>query len=147
MEYIKCPRCEINYILKKQKLCDICKAELRLAPDKYSEEDEEMILCPICKQNYIFPDEDMCSSCRENEENEIETEPDADEDWRSYLDDEKETPVADDESEEISLSELEEEEDYDDEEDDYGNFGDKFDDYDDNFDDEYDDEEEEEDEE
>ncbi|MEG2002491.1 MAG: hypothetical protein RR107_05305 [Clostridia bacterium] len=114
-KYIKCPRCEINYILEKQKLCDVCKAELKLAPDIYSEEDEEMVLCPICKTNYIFPDEDMCSSCRDNNEDLIvEKEPDveSDEDWRSFLDDEKEVPVpiVDDEVEVVSLNQLHDEE-------------------------------------
>ena len=27
--YIKCPRCELNFILKKDKLCPVCKQEMR----------------------------------------------------------------------------------------------------------------------
>ena len=28
--YILCPRCELNYINKKDKYCNVCKAELGL---------------------------------------------------------------------------------------------------------------------
>lgn len=147
-KYIKCPRCEINYILEKQKLCDICKAELKLAPDIYSEEDEDMILCPICKTNYIFPEEDMCSTCRNNgadSEEVKEVDIESDEEWRTFLDDDKEEDDVIEDGD-ISLSELQEDEEekY---EDDYDEYAD---DYDDNFDDiedddldDFDDEEEE----
>ena len=29
-EYIKCPRCDLNWIKNDQGLCDICKAELKM---------------------------------------------------------------------------------------------------------------------
>ena len=32
--YIRCPRCELNYIEKKDKLCSVCKAELSAKKDE-----------------------------------------------------------------------------------------------------------------
>ena len=60
--YIRCPRCELNYIEKKEKLCSVCKAELSAKKDEYTS-DLDLELCPICKTNYISPDEIMCATC------------------------------------------------------------------------------------
>ena len=60
VEYKRCPRCELNFIKKNEKLCSVCQAELS-NKDEYIDDDLE--LCPICKTNYIQPDEIMCSSC------------------------------------------------------------------------------------
>lgn len=58
--YIRCPRCELNYIKKGEKLCSVCKSEL----DGTSELDElDLEYCPVCKTNYIQPDEIMCATC------------------------------------------------------------------------------------
>lgn len=58
--YVRCPRCELNYIKKGEKLCSVCKSEL----DGTSELDElDLEYCPVCKTNYIQPDEIMCATC------------------------------------------------------------------------------------
>lgn len=78
--YIRCPRCELNYIQKKDKLCSVCKAELEAKSDYIDDIDLE--LCPICKTNYIQPDEIMCASClreHQNEDGELNG------DWDDYL--------------------------------------------------------------
>ena len=31
-EYVKCPRCDLNYMLKGEEYCDVCKAELKKGP-------------------------------------------------------------------------------------------------------------------
>lgn len=59
--YIRCPRCELNFIQKKDKYCSVCKAEMEAKKDDLDDVDLE--LCPICKTNYIQPDEIMCASC------------------------------------------------------------------------------------
>ena len=60
--YIRCPRCELNYIDKKEKFCSVCKQEMQVGGgEEFDELDLE--LCPICKTNYIQPDEVMCASC------------------------------------------------------------------------------------
>lgn len=65
-KYIKCPRCELNYILEGEDYCSVCKNEM-----KHHEGDEEelldfddMDLCPVCGQNYIKEDQTMCDECR-----------------------------------------------------------------------------------
>ena len=61
--YIRCPRCELNYILKKDKFCNVCKMEMKALGTMGAEENMDMELCPICKINYITSDEDMCPAC------------------------------------------------------------------------------------
>ncbi len=66
--YVLCPRCELNYINKKDKLCTVCKAELGLIDKDVLLPDEEEIgvekLCPICHVNYIGEDEEICFLCQ-----------------------------------------------------------------------------------
>ena len=113
--YKKCPRCELNYIRANEDLCDVCKAELKLAPNKFADDDEEEegILCPVCKKNYIGYDEEMCAACREKLEA-VEPDPiaddESDESWRAFLDDDKPVVEIPAEENEKLLSELEEEE-------------------------------------
>ena len=66
-KYIKCPRCELNYILEGEDYCQICKMEMNHNPD--GEDDffdnlENMELCPSCGVNYIKEGENMCLECR-----------------------------------------------------------------------------------
>ncbi|MFI3166097.1 MAG: zinc ribbon domain-containing protein [Bacillota bacterium] len=151
--YIKCPRCEVNYILESAKFCDVCKAELKIAPDIYSEEEEDMVLCPVCGKHFIFPDEVKCSYCKgevQEELDHIEIEEEKDEEWRSFLDPE---PEADEELPDgmqmLAFDDVIEEEEA--EADDEESFEDTYAyDYDDNFeeeddDDDYDEEEDDED--
>lgn len=118
-DYIKCPRCELNYIHKDQELCDVCKAELAGKKLLFAVDEEDIAgenqakekLCPICKVNTISVDEEMCAQCKKAslyvEDQEIDI--DKDEEWKNYLDDaEEEEEKFDDED--ISLSKLVEEE-------------------------------------
>ena len=80
--YIRCPRCELNYCLKKEKICSVCKAELEGDRDMYINE-LDLELCPICKTNYIQPEEIMCASClkeRQAQGKDID-----DDEWSAYL--------------------------------------------------------------
>ena len=79
-EYKRCPRCELNFIKKSEKLCSVCLAELN-AKDNYVS-DLDLELCPICKTNYIQPGEIMCASClkeHQNEDGELSA------DWELYM--------------------------------------------------------------
>lgn len=117
--YVKCPRCELNYIERKQKLCNICKAELNQPPSFYNTIDESddtlLELCPVCKSNYISLDDDVCEKCRVREtpfgDEAVLRPEDDDENWRTFLDDEaEEVSITTEDGIEISLSKLEEEE-------------------------------------
>lgn len=91
--YVRCPRCELNYIEKKDKLCSVCKAELSANKDQFVS-DLDLELCPICKTNYIQPDEIMCATClkdHQTEDGEISS------DWEEYINRDEEEIIYDDE--------------------------------------------------
>lgn len=153
--YIRCPRCELNYILKKDKYCEVCKQELKISKVAPEEETEEVAeLCPICKVNYLQDDEVMCASCAKEKtmEEGLYTDNDHDSDWEEFI--EENDAILDNEElgEMVSITDGEDEdEDVDsneeDEEDDFDYDDDDFDDdYEDDYDDDEDDEEEEDDE-
>lgn len=114
-KFVKCPRCDLNYILEGQEYCDVCKAELGLGPSLVfaveNEKEVKVRLCPICKQVEIGEEEDMCQKCRENLDfkgDQIDY--DNDEDWKNYVNDDDDGTEQDETEEEISLSKLAEEE-------------------------------------
>ena len=85
--YIRCPRCELNYILKKDKFCKVCKTEMKALGTLGAEENLDLELCPICKVNYINPDEDICAQCakeKESEEGENTSSNKFDGEWGAY---------------------------------------------------------------
>lgn len=98
-EYKRCPRCELNFIKKGEKLCSVCQAELSNKDDYLDDLDLE--LCPICKTNYIQPDEIMCSTClkeHQTEDGEVNA------DWSRYIerDDEDDYVSPDEETGEMA---------------------------------------------
>jgi len=72
-KFIRCPRCELNYINSEDKLCSVCKKEMDAAFSDEKDLDLDMAfdldICPICKTNYINEDEVMCEACRKEQEN------------------------------------------------------------------------------
>ena len=68
IEFIRCPRCELNFINKEDKFCNVCKKEMEAAFNRDDDLDMDLSLdldiCPICKTNYINEDEVMCASCQ-----------------------------------------------------------------------------------
>lgn len=94
VEYIRCPRCELNFIDKKDKFCTICKMEMQ-AKGSNIDPEAEMGVCPICKTNYIADDEDMCAMCLKEKElaDNLAGLVDPDEHWKTYIEnDDVETP-------------------------------------------------------
>lgn len=93
-KYKKCPRCELNYIQEDRDYCDVCLAEMQGSKLKFAdldddEEAEKTELCPVCGENYMRPGEKMCEECKKNSayEEEEDIDPEKDEEWRTYLDD------------------------------------------------------------
>ena len=149
IEYIRCPRCELNYIDKREKMCKVCQNELQAKGNKEltDEEIKELNLCPVCKTNYLIDDEEICSEClaekeilENNEMNlsddQMDDKDERSENWRAYVEnDDAETP----EEEFGDMSSITTEDDVIDESDlDLGMDGDE--DFDDEFDDEFEDE-------
>ncbi len=73
-KYIKCPRCELNYILEGEDYCEICKSEMKHHDE--GDEDEfldfdDLDLCPVCGVNYIRPEQSMCEDCKKKKNGEV----------------------------------------------------------------------------
>ena len=58
MGFIKCPRCELNYIEESEGFCKICKREMQ--GDNSSDDGE---LCTICNERPVIPGKDVCIVC------------------------------------------------------------------------------------
>ena len=84
-QYIKCPRCELNYILKKDKYCDVWKQEMKagcLEESEHEDYEEGVELCPICKVNFLQEGETICPTCQEEQ---MAYDKDDDVDWKSVV--------------------------------------------------------------
>ena len=113
--YIKCPRCELNYIEEDKELCEVCLAErqgrhLRFADiDDFDADDSEKTkLCPICGENYIYPTDKCCEECKDKNilaDDELEPDVEQDDEWRKYLDEDiRELALEEDIEEELDES-------------------------------------------
>ena len=108
--YVKCPRCDLNYMDSRLEMCDICKAELNLEPGNFiDDEDDIKELCPICKNNYVEDGEEMCAACAEELEAKNARESEEDEGWKDFIDEPIEEDDADDDEMEIPLEEIQDE--------------------------------------
>ena len=59
MGLIKCPRCELNYMLDTEKMCSVCRREVR----GESEQFELVELCSECGENPVVPGHELCAYC------------------------------------------------------------------------------------
>ncbi len=58
MNLVKCPRCDLNYILDTEKLCKVCLREM-----KGSHVEDELEMCSVCNEAPALPGRDVCLSC------------------------------------------------------------------------------------
>ena len=58
MGFIKCPRCELNYIEESEGVCKICKREMQ---GENNADDVE--LCTICNERPVLHGRDVCAVC------------------------------------------------------------------------------------
>ena len=58
MGFVKCPRCELNYIREEEQYCSVCKREM-----KGEVRDDPFELCSICNENPVMPGKDVCLMC------------------------------------------------------------------------------------
>ena len=59
MAFRKCPRCELNYITDGEKLCSVCRREVK----GESEQFEMIEMCSECGENPVVPGKELCASC------------------------------------------------------------------------------------
>ena len=76
-EYIKCPRCELNYIKKGEQYCQVCKAELKLGPQLMFAVDED-------DEDY---EDDEDEDDEDDDEDKSEDDDDLDDDFDDDFDD------------------------------------------------------------
>ena len=58
MGFMKCPRCELNYIREEEQYCSVCKREM-----KGEAHEDPFELCSICNENPVMPGKDVCLIC------------------------------------------------------------------------------------
>lgn len=124
VKYIKCPRCDLNYIdSEKQEYCDVCIAEIKGNRLQFADLDDEELeeidaefeteeLCPVCGTNHLRSGEKVCESCRQLQEYEDDDDVDIekDEEWKNYLDEDDSDLTLGEELEEELKAELAEDE-------------------------------------
>ena len=72
MAWIKCPRCEMNYIQENEKYCKVCKREM-----KGEKTQDEVEICTVCNEHPVMPGKDVCLNCyKEMAAHETDTEND-----------------------------------------------------------------------
>ena len=58
MKFLKCPRCELNYIMASEKYCKVCMREM-----KGDNAHDEIEMCSVCSENPVLPGRDICLFC------------------------------------------------------------------------------------
>ena len=58
MTLTKCPRCELNYITDGEKYCKICRLEMKGEPVR-----NEIEMCTMCGEHPAMPGKDVCLFC------------------------------------------------------------------------------------
>lgn len=56
--FVKCPKCELNYMHVTDKMCKVCYREIHGA-----EPPEEFELCSVCNEAPCMPGRDVCQVC------------------------------------------------------------------------------------
>lgn len=59
MKLVLCPRCELNYMNENEKMCSVCRREVK----GESEQFEMIEMCSECGENPVVPGKDLCASC------------------------------------------------------------------------------------
>jgi len=73
MALVKCPRCELNYMNDTDKMCSVCRREVRGETEQF-----EMIeLCSECGENPVVPGQELCASCLKEQARRTESMDDA----------------------------------------------------------------------
>lgn len=96
-KYIKCPRCELNYILEGEDYCPVCKSEMK----HHAEDDDdelldfdELELCPVCGVNYIKPEQAMCEDCKKKKNESGDGEEPVETAWKKSDDDDDDSLIS-----------------------------------------------------
>ena len=58
MKFVKCPRCELNYMTESERYCKVCLREM-----KGDNAQDEVELCSVCNEAPALPGRDVCLFC------------------------------------------------------------------------------------
>ncbi len=58
MMFVKCPRCDLNYMTASEKYCKVCMREM-----KGDSAQDEVEMCSVCNENPVLPGRDICLFC------------------------------------------------------------------------------------
>ncbi len=72
MRWIICPRCELNYIQEGEKMCSVCRKEVR----GEQEIDDMIEMCSECGEHPAVPGGELCAYCLKELARRDETEAD-----------------------------------------------------------------------
>lgn len=63
MGFVKCPRCELNYVQDTEDYCGVCKREMRT---KFVRDDDvdSLELCAECGERPALPGDELCAICK-----------------------------------------------------------------------------------
>ena len=56
--FIKCPKCELNYMEDTEKMCKVCYREIH-----GTDRPDEPELCSVCNEAPVMPGKDVCLFC------------------------------------------------------------------------------------
>ena len=59
MTLVKCPRCELNYMHEGDKMCSVCRKEIRGDLESY----DVIEMCSECGENPALPGQELCAYC------------------------------------------------------------------------------------
>lgn len=59
MTLVKCPRCELNYMNEGDRMCSVCRKDLRGTPETY----DVIELCSECGENPVLAGQELCVYC------------------------------------------------------------------------------------
>ena len=59
MKLVLCPRCELNYMNDTDKMCSVCRREVR----GESESIDMIEMCSECGENPVVPGQELCAYC------------------------------------------------------------------------------------
>lgn len=58
MGFVKCPRCDLNYMQDTEQYCAVCRREIK------GDESEALFeMCSVCGENPVLPGKEMCLFC------------------------------------------------------------------------------------
>jgi RNA polymerase subunit RPABC4/transcription elongation factor Spt4 len=64
MKYLRCLRCELNYVKEGEQLCSLCKQEISGKYGDYESVNIDEDICPYCEKNKLDYHEDICKACK-----------------------------------------------------------------------------------